>query len=111
MSWSDPCSNCGEHRADCNCGNWNRCNNKTMTAQEAIIKTEEKAIILHNTQYNKIIAEITAVVNDVSTYAREVYIYGFTLMPSVKNALEKDGYTVHPAINDFKDGIMTRIEW
>lgn len=23
MSWSDPCSNCGEHRADCQCGDWN----------------------------------------------------------------------------------------
>lgn len=23
MSWSDPCSNCGEHRADCNCGDYN----------------------------------------------------------------------------------------
>lgn len=23
MSWTDPCSNCGEDRADCNCGNWN----------------------------------------------------------------------------------------
>lgn len=22
MSWSDPCSECGEHRADCNCGDW-----------------------------------------------------------------------------------------
>ena len=23
MSWTDPCGNCGEHRADCDCGNWN----------------------------------------------------------------------------------------
>lgn len=23
MSWTDPCSNCGEHRADCECGDWN----------------------------------------------------------------------------------------
>lgn len=23
MSWTDPCSNCGEHRADCQCGDWN----------------------------------------------------------------------------------------
>jgi len=23
MSWSDRCSNCGEHRADCDCGDWN----------------------------------------------------------------------------------------
>lgn len=23
MSWSDPCSNCGAHRADCDCGDWN----------------------------------------------------------------------------------------
>lgn len=25
MSWSDPCGNCGQHRADSNCGNWNGC--------------------------------------------------------------------------------------
>ena len=23
MSWSDPCSNCGEHRADCECEDYN----------------------------------------------------------------------------------------
>jgi hypothetical protein len=23
MSWTDPCSECGEHRADCKCGDWN----------------------------------------------------------------------------------------
>lgn len=23
MSWTDPCSNCGNHRADCECGDWN----------------------------------------------------------------------------------------
>lgn len=23
MSWTDKCSNCGEDRADCNCGDWN----------------------------------------------------------------------------------------
>jgi len=23
MSWSDPCGNCGDHRADCSCGDWN----------------------------------------------------------------------------------------
>lgn len=23
MSWEDTCSNCGEHRADCDCGDWN----------------------------------------------------------------------------------------
>lgn len=22
MSWLDPCSNCGQHRANCDCGNW-----------------------------------------------------------------------------------------
>jgi hypothetical protein len=22
MSWSDPCSECGKHRADCDCGDW-----------------------------------------------------------------------------------------
>ena len=22
MSWSDPCSNCGQSRADCDCGDW-----------------------------------------------------------------------------------------
>ena len=22
MSWSDPCGNCGDHRADCSCGDW-----------------------------------------------------------------------------------------
>ena len=22
MSWSDPCSYCGAHRADCDCGHW-----------------------------------------------------------------------------------------
>lgn len=22
MSWSDPCSYCGTHRADCDCGHW-----------------------------------------------------------------------------------------
>lgn len=23
MSWTDTCSNCDEHRADCQCGDWN----------------------------------------------------------------------------------------
>jgi hypothetical protein len=23
MSWTDPCSNCSSHRADCDCGDWN----------------------------------------------------------------------------------------
>lgn len=22
MSWADTCGNCGDHRADCECGNW-----------------------------------------------------------------------------------------
>ena len=28
MSWTDPCGNCGSHRADCSCGDWNGYNKK-----------------------------------------------------------------------------------
>lgn len=111
MSWSDRCSSCGENRADCKCGNWNGYNNEAMTAKEAREKTEKKEMKIRNEQYDRIISEITAVVNDGNNCNREVWIHGFTPLPIVKIALEKDGYTVHPTINDFKDGIMTRIEW
>lgn len=30
MSWSDPCSSCGRHRADCDCDNWNNYNEKQI---------------------------------------------------------------------------------
>lgn len=23
MSWTDPCGNCSQYRADCDCGDWN----------------------------------------------------------------------------------------
>lgn len=36
MSWSDPCSNCSAHRADCDCGNFNKHNNKKMITEKQI---------------------------------------------------------------------------
>lgn len=82
-----------------------------MTAHEARKKTKEKEVRICTTQYEKIISEITAIVNDENNCNSEVWITGFTPMPFVKASLEKEGYTVHPTVNNFKDGIMTRIEW
>lgn len=82
-----------------------------MTAHEARAKTDEKEIKIRTAQYDKIVSEITAVVNDENNCNRETWIYGFTPLPTVKTALEMDGYIVHPTINNSKDGIMTRIEW
>lgn len=35
MSWSDPCSNCGQPRADCDCGDWNGYKAKEEAARKA----------------------------------------------------------------------------
>ena len=37
MSWSDPCSNCGHHRADCECG-------RKIIEESYVIKTEELSV-------------------------------------------------------------------
>lgn len=31
MSWTDPCSNCGDSRADCNCGDYNGIEKKRIS--------------------------------------------------------------------------------
>lgn len=36
MSWTDPCSNCGEHRADCTCGDWNGYKKKAEEEKEKV---------------------------------------------------------------------------
>ncbi len=41
MSWSDPCSNCGQHRADCDCGNWNGNNGKKNEVTATVPISEE----------------------------------------------------------------------
>lgn len=44
MSWSDPCRNCGEPRADCDCGDWNGYKKDAIKrkAKEEILKKERK---------------------------------------------------------------------
>lgn len=43
MSWTDVCSNCGRHRADCDCGNWNnyKNNKKVFKIEVGNIPDEE----------------------------------------------------------------------
>lgn len=60
MSWTDPCRNCGEHRADCDCGNWNNYKNinKMKTGIELIAQERQEQITKHkrtpqeDVQYN-----------------------------------------------------------
>lgn len=64
MSWSDPCSNCGQHRADCDCGDWNGYNqmrktnhSETLTPAQEILQLQEDCIDLsieHNANCEKV---------------------------------------------------------
>lgn len=38
MSWSDPCSDCGRHRADCECGDWNNTNKEEIIKKQPMKK-------------------------------------------------------------------------
>lgn len=41
MSWADNCGNCGDHRADCECGNW------------SIVKTDVKTVEVKREEQKK----------------------------------------------------------
>lgn len=49
MSWTDPCSNCGAHRADCDCGNWNNYKNinSMQTGLDLVAQERKEQIEKH----------------------------------------------------------------
>lgn len=47
MSWSDPCSKCGEHRADCECGKVKNTKNVYTYTEQEVRRLVSKAWLIH----------------------------------------------------------------
>lgn len=55
MSWSDPCGNCGQHRADCECDNYstdNQQNEISIVIPEERLYTKEEVLAMCKQSYN-----------------------------------------------------------
>lgn len=85
MSWADPCSNCGKHRADCDCGNWNNQNeietmNKLDTANFGYLLAQSKWIHSDIKPENKNqILGLYHTGGTIMIYAIVVYTKGFEI--------------------------------
>lgn len=65
MSWSDTCSNCGQHRADCDCGDWN--GYKAKRAIKEKIREEAEAWYHTSEGFDKIDAYIAGAIRWAAT--------------------------------------------
>lgn len=90
MSWSDPCSYCGEHRADCDCGNWGKQKPKD-NMNHVMIDLETLG-----TDHNSVFLSIAAVRFDLDTGETHpnTYYKNIKLHSALSHGLEVDAKTI-----------------
>ena len=63
MSWTDPCLNCGDSRATCECGDWNGYNKMKQKEKEKKEEEENKKLSIFDFESTRANWEIKGFIN------------------------------------------------